>query len=112
MQTLLRILSYIFIHARTIRRVLGIVFLCAAVVMIFIGKRLGDFYSTDGLLIYWGAVFLLLFLTLVLALIDLRALRRDFRIQKKALFVSTFSDKEFRRKIREKHPELFNNETR
>jgi hypothetical protein len=107
MQMLTRMISFIILHGRGIRRTLGIVLLGAAAAMAIIGPTSRDGFSPERVLAYWGTVFLLLFSTVLVAYLDLRAIRRDFRIQKKALFVTTFSDEEFKRKIREKHPELF-----
>jgi len=107
MELLSKIVMFVVLHARGIRRAVGIFFLAAATIMVVIGSRARFYFSPESIVIYWGIVFVLLFLTLMVALMDIRALRRDFRIQKKALFVSTFSDAEFRRKIREKHPDIF-----
>jgi ATP/ADP translocase len=102
-----KIVTFVVLHSRGIRRFFGMLFLGGATVMVIIGSQARFYLSPEKILLYWGTVFLLLSLTLMIALLDIRALRRDFRIQKKALFVSTFSDEEFRRKIREKHPEIF-----
>ncbi len=110
MKTLTKIVSVIILHGKGIRRALGTVLLGVAIVMVLLGNQIRTFTSPESVLVYWGAVFLLLFLTLVVAYQDLRAIKRDFRIQKKALFVTTFSDEEFRRKIKEKRPELFRKE--
>ncbi len=107
MQMLARITSFIILHGRGIRRTLGILLLGAAAAMVIIGTTFKDHFSPESVLIYWGTVFLLLFSTVLVAYLDLKAIRRDFKIQRKALFVTTFSDEEFRRKIREKHPEIF-----
>jgi hypothetical protein len=110
MEFMSKIVMFVVLHARGIRRAFGTIFLIAAAVMILFGSKAMLHISPEGILIYWGTVFLFLFLSLVLAYLDLKAIRRDFHIQRKALFVSTFSDKEFRRKIMEKHPELFRQE--
>ena len=110
MKTLTKIVSVIILHGKGIRRALGTVLLGAAIVMVLLGNQIRTFTSPESVLVYWGAVFLLLFLTLTVAYLDLRAIKRDFRIQKKVLFVTTFSDKEFRRKIKEKRHELFREE--
>ena len=107
MNVLAKMVAFIILHGRGIRRILGILLLGAAAAMVIVGTILKDDFSPQSVLIYWGTVFLLLFSTVLVAYWDLRAIRRDFRLQKKALFVTTFSDEEFRRKIREKHPELF-----
>lgn len=98
---------FIVLHSRGIRRGLCALFLAVATFMVIIGGRLYLFISPESLVIYWTIVFLLLFLTVLISILDIRSLRRDFRIQKKALFVSTFSDEDFLRKIKEKHPEIF-----
>ena len=107
MEILSRIFSFIMLHGRGLRRALGLFLLGAAVIMVIVGSRIKGHASPESMLLYWITVFLLLFLTLLVALLDIRAIRQDFKVQKKALFVTTFSDEEFRRKIREKHPELF-----
>jgi uncharacterized membrane protein YfcA len=107
MEFLSKIVIFIVRHSRGIRRTLGMFFLIAATAMILLGSRVLFHISPEGILMYWGVVFLLLFLALMVAYFDLKAIRRDFHIQKKALFISTFSDEEFRRKIAEKHPEFF-----
>ena len=94
-------------HARIIRRVLSIVLLLAAFILITVGNGVVSFASPGKIIAYWGTVFILLFVTFLIALIDLRAIRREFKVQKKALFVAAFSDEEFRTKLKERNPELF-----
>ncbi len=107
MDKLARILTFVIMHARGIRRGIGLTLLVAAIAMVLLGTTIIEFQTARGAMWYWSIVFILLFSTLVVAYLDIRALRRDFRLQKKALFVATFSDEEFRRKIKEKHPDIF-----
>jgi hypothetical protein len=53
-----------------------------------------------------GVSFVLLAVSLRLALNDMREVREQYRRSRRDLFVTTFSDEEFRRKVRDKRTRL------
>jgi NhaP-type Na+/H+ or K+/H+ antiporter len=62
-----------------------------------------------GPLLFLGLVgisFILLAVSLRLALNDMRDVREQYRRSRRDLFVTTFSDEEFRRKVRDKRSRL------
>ncbi len=48
-----------------------------AIAMVLLGTAIIEFETARGAMRYWGIVFILLFSTLVVAYLDIRALRRD-----------------------------------
>ncbi len=56
-------------------------------------------------LFFWGVTFLVVLGALILSYMDLRSLRRTFKEEKRRLFIDTFSDEDFRRKLEEKRSE-------
>jgi len=88
---------------RRFRRTLCAVCLVMAVVVIVAGLRLVDPLERPALLLaLCGLSFALLGLSIRLALNDVRDVREHYRRSRRDLFVATFSEKEFRRKVRAK----------
>ncbi len=92
---------------RRFRRVLCAVCLGSAILLIVAGVRLVDpLQNAPILLALCGVSFVLLTLSLRLALNDVRDVREHYRRSRRELFVTTFSDEEFQRKVREKRAKL------
>jgi choline-glycine betaine transporter len=88
---------------RRMRRTLCTVCLGGAVLLMVAGLRLLDpLQHATVLLALCGASFVLLVVSLRLALNDVRDVRESYRRSRRELFVTTFSEEEFRRKVREK----------
>lgn len=92
---------------RRFRRTLGTVCLVGAVLLVGVGCLLMERSRAPlFVLSLWGVAFVLLAVALRLALNDVRDVREQYRKTRKELFVTTFSDEEFQRKIREKRAKL------
>lgn len=93
------------------RRMLCGVCLAGAVLLGAVGMRLvGRLEEPLVLLALLGFAFVLLAVALRLALNDMRDVREQYRRSRRDLFVRTFSDEEFKRKVREKREKLGNAE--
>jgi len=89
------------------RRMLCGACLVGAVLLGMVGVWLvGRLEEPLVLLALWGFAFVLLAVALRLALNDMRDVREQYRRSRRDLFVRTFSDEEFKRKVREKRAKL------
>jgi hypothetical protein len=89
------------------RRTLCAACLVIAIVLIGVGLTVIDPLERPALVLSLCALsFALLGLSIRLALNDVRDVREHYRQSRRDLFVATFSDKEFRRKVREKRARL------
>ena len=69
--------------------------------MAWYGTRAGfGEYSARVLFIYWGIFFLLLLLTLYMALLDIRYNLLQFKFGERELFEDTLGDETFRKELR------------
>ena len=88
---------------RRLRRALCAVCLGGAVLLMVAGLRLLDpLQHATVLLALCGAAFVLLVLSLRLALNDVRDVRQSYRRSRRELFVTTFSEEEFQQKVRQR----------
>jgi len=92
---------------RRFRRILCAVCLGGALLLGTVGMRLvGRLEDPMALLVLWGVALVLLAVSLRLALNDVRDVREQYKQSRRDLFVRTFSDEEFKRKVREKRAKL------
>jgi hypothetical protein len=88
---------------RRLRRALCTLCLGGAVLLMVAGLRLLDpLHDATVVLALFGASFVLLVLSLRLALNDVRDVRQTYRRSRRELFVTTFSEEEFQDKVRAK----------
>ena len=91
---------------RRFRRVVSAVCLGGAIVIVVAAVQLLEFIGPVLFLALVGGSFILLAVSLRLALNDMRDVRERYRQSRRDLFVTTFSDEEFQRKVREKRAKL------
>lgn len=83
-------------------RIAGIGFLAAAGVMAFFGGRIaGPGTGLQILALYWGGFLLCLLLALYMALLDIKHIRLQFRLEERELFEQTLASPEFRTALKE-----------
>ena len=88
------------------RQMVGFGLLLLIVVLFVVGTVVVDIGEQPYVaLFFWGVTFLVLLGALILSYMDLRSLRRTFKEEKRRLFIDTFSDEDFRRKLKEKRRE-------
>jgi len=85
------------------RQTLGSVVLIVVVLMVL----LGGFFLKAGVgpgtsFLFWGICFLLMLWSVFLAYLNVRSIKDEFRVQKKKLFLSTFSRSGFEKNRPEK----------
>lgn len=88
---------------RRLRRVLGTICLVSAIALLTIGLLMAD-PSVNPLAVLgmFAVALAMLALALRLALNDWRDVRENYRRSRRDLFVSTFSEEDFQRQVREK----------
>lgn len=88
-------------NAKLIRRVIGGVCLVVAVLMLVLGEtRPTPQTSSVNFLIYWGICSILAIMAIIIALLDLRALRREAADAQRSLFENTLHEIETEKKRR------------
>jgi hypothetical protein len=91
-------------NSKRIRRTLGLVFLSAALLMLLLGETaLKGRLEEMVFIVYWMACFLFTFLTMIMAFLDLAALRRDTREDHRALVEQTIQEIEQAKERKARH---------
>lgn len=81
-------------------RTIGAVTLTGCGIMGLYGPNVQYRDSPLAFAVYWTVFLILLFVTLWMVLIDIRYIRLQYRAGRRAIFMETLGDEEFRRSLR------------